>query len=45
VYHDGVAQAPPGCAGWLLPAEPLLHPHARPDAWAATLALVRARAT
>src|SRR5262245_3194674 len=41
---DAVAQAPPGCAGWVLPVEPTLNPTARPDIWAATLAILRNRA-
>jgi len=36
-------QAPPG-AGWLLPAEPMLNPTARPDLWAPTFAILRTRA-
>jgi DNA-binding winged helix-turn-helix (wHTH) protein len=40
-----LAQAPPGGAGWLLPAEPTLNPTARPDIWAPTLAMLRSRAT
>jgi hypothetical protein len=42
---DALAQAPPGGAGWLLPAEPTLNPTARPDIWAPTLAILRSRAT
>jgi DNA-binding winged helix-turn-helix (wHTH) protein len=45
VYRDGLAQAPPGCAGWLLPAEPTLNPLAHGGTWAEALSLVRARAT
>jgi DNA-binding winged helix-turn-helix (wHTH) protein/Flp pilus assembly protein TadD len=41
---DALAQAPRGCAGWLLPAEPMLNPAARPDIWAPTLAILRNRA-
>jgi DNA-binding winged helix-turn-helix (wHTH) protein len=41
---DALTQAPPGLAGWLLPAEPMLNPTARPDIWAPTLAIVRRRA-
>ena len=37
-------QAEAGSAGWFLPVEPLLHATAHPDAWAPTLALLRARA-
>jgi tetratricopeptide (TPR) repeat protein len=42
---EALTQAPPGCAGWLLPAEPTLNPTARPDIWAPTLAILRNRAT
>jgi DNA-binding winged helix-turn-helix (wHTH) protein len=50
--HDAAAarvlralrQAPPGPAGWFLPVEPLLDPHARAEAWRAVLALLRDRA-
>jgi len=41
---DALTQAPPGPAGWLLPVEPMLNPAARPDIWAATLAILRTRA-
>jgi tetratricopeptide (TPR) repeat protein len=41
---DALAQAPPGSAGWLLPAEPTLNPTARPDLWAPALAILRHRA-
>jgi len=42
---DALTQAPPGCAGWPLPAEPTLDPAARPDIWASALAILRNRAT
>jgi len=45
VCADALTQAPPGQAGWLLPAEPMLNPTARPDIWASALALLRTRAT
>jgi DNA-binding winged helix-turn-helix (wHTH) protein len=45
VYREGLAQQPPGAAGWILPVEPILNPLARGEAWAETLALVRVRAT
>jgi DNA-binding winged helix-turn-helix (wHTH) protein len=37
-------EAPAGSAGWVLPIEPLLRAHARPDVWARPLALLRDRA-
>ena len=40
-----LTDAPPGNAGWLLPVEPLLNVRANPDAWAAALSRLRARAT
>jgi DNA-binding winged helix-turn-helix (wHTH) protein len=43
--REALAQAPPGCAGWLLATEPVLDPTARPDIWGSTLALLRNRAT
>jgi DNA-binding winged helix-turn-helix (wHTH) protein len=45
ICGDALAQAPPGGAGWLLPAEPTLDPIARLDIWAPTLAILRGRAT
>lgn len=39
-----LTQAPPGLAGWLLPAEPMLNPTARPDIWGPALAILRTRA-
>ena len=42
---DALTQAPPGCAGWLLPVEPTLRPAERPDIWAPALAILRNRAT
>jgi len=44
-YRDGLAEAPPGHAGWMLPVEPLLAPFAHREIWEDTLALVRTRAT
>jgi DNA-binding winged helix-turn-helix (wHTH) protein/Flp pilus assembly protein TadD len=41
---EALAAAPPGDAGWLLPIEPLLGAHRRPDAWAPVLARLRTRA-
>ena len=41
---DALTQAPPGPAGWLLPAEPTLNPTARPEIWAPALAILRHRA-
>jgi hypothetical protein len=40
-----LTQAPPGLAGWRLPAQPMLNPAARPRIWAPALAILRARAT
>lgn len=42
---SALTDAPPGNAGWLLPVEPLLNVPANPDAWAAALSRLRARAT
>ena len=42
---DALTQAPPGCAGWLLPVEPTLSPPERPDIWEPALAILRNRAT
>jgi DNA-binding winged helix-turn-helix (wHTH) protein len=44
VCSDALTQTPPGLAGWLLAAEPMLNPTARPDIWAPTLAILRNRA-
>jgi hypothetical protein len=44
VYHEGLAQQPPGAAGWIVPVEPLLNPLAHADDWKAPLALIRMRA-
>lgn len=44
VCREALAQAPPGLAGWLLPAEPMLNPTARPEVWAHTLQILRDRA-
>ena len=44
ICTEGLTQAPPGAAGWLLPAEPMLDPTARPDIWAHTLLILRDRA-
>ena len=41
---DALVQVEAGSAGWLLPADPLLHVTAHPDAWAPTLAVLRGRA-
>ena len=40
-----LSAAPPSNSSWLLPLEPLLNVGAAPDAWAAPLARLRARAT
>ena len=45
VYREAVARAPRGSAGSLLPVEPTLNPHARPEVWADVLASIRARAS
>ena len=37
-------QTPPGASGWYLPVEPMLRPLHTPEAWGATLALLRSRA-
>jgi len=42
---DALSQAPPGCAGWVLPVEPTLNSSARLDIWAPALAILRNRAT
>jgi DNA-binding winged helix-turn-helix (wHTH) protein len=42
---DALAHAEPGQAGWILPVDPLLNPLVHHDAWARTLAMLRARAT
>ena len=44
VFCGPLTQAEPGAAGWLLPAEPLIHATAHLDAWAPTLAILRDRA-
>ena len=44
VCTSALSQAPPGVAGWLLPAEPMLNPTAHPDIWAETLVILRDRA-
>jgi tetratricopeptide (TPR) repeat protein len=41
---EALAAAEPGSSGWLLPVEPLLNIAAHPEAWAAPLATLRARA-
>ena len=45
VCGDAIAHAGPGCAGWVLPIDPLLQPTAHGDCWAQTLAMLRDRAT
>ena len=45
VCGDAIAHAGPGCAGWVLPIDPLLQPTAHGDRWAQTLAMLRDRAT
>ena len=45
VCADAIAHAGPGCAGWVLPIDPLLQPTAHGDAWAQMLAMLRDRAT
>lgn len=42
---QALASAEPGSEGWIVPVEPLLNVPARPDAWAAVLARLQARAT
>ena len=44
VVYDSLVHAKPGCAGWLLPVEPMINPLARMDVWAEVLALIRLRA-
>jgi DNA-binding winged helix-turn-helix (wHTH) protein len=44
VVERALDSAPGGSAGWILPVEPLFHVRARPEIWAASLALVRNRA-
>ena len=39
-----IREADPGSAGWMTPAEPLLHPADHPAAWAHALAILRHRA-
>lgn len=41
---EALVQAEPGPAGWILPVDPLLNPLGHADAWARTLAILRARA-
>ena len=41
---DLLADAAPGPDGWLLPAEPLIHATARPDAWGRALQILHDRA-
>jgi len=45
ICADALTQAPAGCAGWVLPVEPTLHPAERPGLWAPALAILRNRAT
>ena len=45
VCGEAIAHAGPGCAGWVLPIDPLFQPTAHGDAWAQTLAMLRDRAT
>jgi len=42
---EALAHAEPGAAGWLLPADPLLHITAHRDVWASVLAILRDRAS
>ncbi len=44
ICADALKTAPPGVAGWLLPAEPMLNPIARPEIWAEALVILRDRA-
>jgi DNA-binding winged helix-turn-helix (wHTH) protein len=44
IVDGGLAMAPPGNAGWLLPLEPLLHVTSHPNIWAPALARLRTRA-
>jgi hypothetical protein len=41
---QALISAPPGNSGWVIPIEPLLGVHARPDVWAPVLARLRTRA-
>ena len=42
---EALAHAEPGAAGWLLPADPLLHITAHRDVWASVLSILRDRAS
>lgn len=44
VYRDAIAGAPPGCAGWQLPVEPLINPLAHREHWDDVLGIIRRRA-
>jgi DNA-binding winged helix-turn-helix (wHTH) protein len=44
LVEHALAEAPPGNAFWILPVEPLLAVHARPDLWAPALNRLRVRA-
>jgi tetratricopeptide (TPR) repeat protein len=44
VWGEAIREADPGSAGWMTPAEPLLHPADHPAAWAHALAILRHRA-
>ena len=45
VCGEAIAHTGSGCAGWVLPIDPLLQPTAHRDEWAQTLAMLRDRAT
>jgi len=44
ICTEALKIAPPGVAGWLLPAESMLNPTARPEIWADTFVILRDRA-
>jgi DNA-binding winged helix-turn-helix (wHTH) protein len=44
-FGSGLQASPASHAGWILPVEPILHVSARPDLWAAALAIIRERAS
>lgn len=44
LFRHGLAQAPPGHAGWILPVEPMLNAMGHRDCWDDVLARVRMRA-